>query len=146
MADRIASFEVFYPWYLGEHRVPACRWLHFGGTSGFVGTVLACLAARPLPVLAALIFVLGSGYLAFGMESRRSAAPVLLAMIAVAGFAHPGILGGVVLAYACAWVGHFIIEKNRPATFTYPLWSLAGDFRMWSEMLRGRRWAEEPAR
>ena len=85
MADRIASFEVFYPWYLGEHRVPACRWLHFGGTSGFVGTVLACLAARPLPVLAALIFVLGSGYLAFGMESRRSAAPVLLAMIAVAG-------------------------------------------------------------
>ena len=36
-----------------------------------------------------------------------------------------------VVGYGFAWVGHFFFEKNRPATFTYPLYSLIGDWVMW---------------
>lgn len=43
-----------------------------------------------------------------------------------------------VIGYGFAWVGHFVFEKNRPATFTYPVWSLIGDWVMFGEMLTGK--------
>ncbi|MGQ5522796.1 Mpo1-like protein [Chitinimonas sp. PSY-7] len=40
-----------------------------------------------------------------------------------------------VVGYGFAWVGHFVFEKNRPATFRYPLYSFAGDWVMFWQML-----------
>ncbi len=43
-----------------------------------------------------------------------------------------------VLGYGFAWIGHFIFEKNRPATFKHPLYSLTGDFVMFKDILIGK--------
>jgi hypothetical protein len=48
------------------------------------------------------------------------------------------LLAALISGYAFAWVGHFFFEKNRPATFTYPFFSFAGDWRMYFDMLRGK--------
>ncbi|MEB6480502.1 DUF962 domain-containing protein [Acinetobacter vivianii] len=45
---------------------------------------------------------------------------------------------GLVSGYACAWVGHFFFEHNKPASFKQPLYSFISDWRMLSDITRGR--------
>lgn len=52
------------------------------------------------------------------------------------------MLAAPIFGYGPAWVGHFFIEENRPATFKYPRWSLMGDFKMNALMWSGELDAE----
>jgi hypothetical protein len=69
---------------------------------------------------------------------------VLALSVAAAALGQPRLLIALPFAgYGFAWVGHFIVEKNRPATFKHPIWSLMGDFRMYADMLTGKvSWTE----
>ena len=67
-----------------------------------------------------------------------------LALIALALGPLPGwtVALAPVVAYGMAWLAHGLVEKNRPATFRQPFFSLIGDFHMCALMLRGRMDAE----
>jgi hypothetical protein len=102
LGARIPDFENFWPFYVGQHRRPGTRYLHFLGTTLALLLVGAAIATH-----------------------------------------HAYLYAWAVLSgYGFAWIGHFFIEKNRPATFQYPLWSFRGDFRMYALMWRGKMTAE----
>lgn len=67
---------------------------------------------------------------------------ILLGLIITGGVSPWWFFALPVIGYGFAWVGHFGIEKNRPATFKYPVWSFIGDWKMWFLMLTGRMGAE----
>ena len=98
MAERIKSFEAFYPFYLKQHSNKTCRLLHA------IGTTLV---------------------LALAITAIYHNNPKLWMLVPIAG-------------YGFAWVGHYFFEKNKPATFKYPLWSLRSDFKMYFQILSGK--------
>jgi hypothetical protein len=64
---------------------------------------------------------------------------VLMALIELVVSGDPWWLLAMPLAgYGFAWIGHFFFEKNKPATFRHPLYSLMGDWVMYRDMLLGR--------
>ena len=143
---RIQSLDDYWAFYLGEHRAAPSRWLHFLGTSAFFVAVCASVVAHPVVFPAAFAVVMGIAW--WGCVHAERQRPAFLAfgcMIALAVLASPTrMAAGVVGAYLCAWLGHFVVEGNRPATFKYPVWSFLSDFRMWGEMVRGRLWTGDP--
>ncbi len=48
------------------------------------------------------------------------------------------LIAAPLIGYGFAWIGHFFFEHNRPATFSYPLYSLIGDWVMWWQVITGR--------
>jgi hypothetical protein len=48
------------------------------------------------------------------------------------------LVGALVAGYGFAWIGHFFFEHNRPATFTYPVYSFIGDWVMFKDLLTGK--------
>ena len=63
---------------------------------------------------------------------------VVLALVVLGVFNAWWLLALPVIGYGFAWLGHFRFEKNRPATFKYPLYSFMGDWVMFRDMLTGR--------
>jgi len=65
-----------------------------------------------------------------------------MACVAATPFFPPALAAAPVVGYGLSWIGHLAIEKNKPATWGNPLWSLRGDLKMWSLMVRGKMNAE----
>lgn len=76
----------------------------------------------------------------FYLSEHRNRSSLGLACLVAAIVTRNGwfILLAFVIGYAMAWAGHVLFEKNRPATFQYPLYSFAGDWAMFYEILTGR--------
>jgi hypothetical protein len=65
---------------------------------------------------------------------------IAMGCVAVSPWYPPALLAAPVAGYGLAWIGHFVFEKNRPASWLGPkqvLWSLRGDLRMWRKMIDG---------
>ena len=96
--ERFNSFSEFWPHYVGEHRKPFCRAIHYAGAIVAVGALAAAL--------------IWSNWL-------------LILIAPVAG-------------YGLAWLGHFCVEHNKPATWRYVWWSIRGESKMFGLALVGR--------
>ncbi len=95
---RIETYEEFWAFYLGEHRSPFNRCLHYIGSSLALGLLIAAVTTQ-------IWWLIGL-------------APIV-------GYSH-------------AWIGHFFVEGNKPASFSYPGWSFISDFKMLNLALIGR--------
>lgn len=70
---------------------------------------------------------------------------IAMGCVAISPLNPSALLLAPVAGYGMAWIGHFVFEKNRPATFgsaKFAAWSLRGDFKMWMHMLEGTMDAE----
>jgi hypothetical protein len=63
---------------------------------------------------------------------------IFVVLVAIAKADARWLLLAPLVGYGFAWIGHFAYEKNRPATFQHPLYSLAGDWVMFWDILRRR--------
>jgi hypothetical protein len=135
------DFDSFYPFYLTQHMDWSCRLLHVMGTTlviilGFIDPRIIFSTGMSLLVGSAVCHVTRS--FSNGItEMLIMTITQQMFMIKLTGSYTKG-LPVPIIGYSFAWVGHFVYEKNRPATFIYPAYSLMGDLRLWYDAVTSR--------
>jgi hypothetical protein len=136
------TFEAFYPFYLTQHQNQTCRRLHFVGTS-IVILILCMDLSIGLSMAHAALWGLAAFTVTRSLENGLVEALVTVAvfLLTYRRLSKSITKSAMVLlvGYGFAWVGHFFFEKNRPATFIYPCFSLGSDFKMWYEIASRQR-------
>jgi hypothetical protein len=133
------TFEEFYPHYLHEHSQKTTRQLHYVGTTLFLIYILI----NPL----LLIPISAGGLAAYSimpffrhLSSGLSEMGLFLIIYLIGGRlitrSFKRTLIPLFLGYTFAWIGHFVYEHNKPATFIYPTFSLMGDFHMMYDAIK----------
>lgn len=131
------GFEAFYPFYLEQHQDATCRLLHFMGTS-----IILLMLMVDMKIVLSLV---AAGFVGAIMQSVSQLVHhglfEMFAMIMTFLLCTKSLTGKwwkgfaiLIAGYGFAWTGHFYFEHNRPATFLYPAYSLAGDFRLWFDI------------
>ncbi|ETO06670.1 hypothetical protein RFI_30722 [Reticulomyxa filosa] len=128
------NFSDFWPYYMTEHSTLICQRYHIVGTT-IVATIFAISPQTMISVGNGML----AGYLSFpifrGMEFGAAEAAVMCAIALICGHmlkCKKYILLCALVGYGCAWVGHFVYEHNKPATFIYPSFSLMSDWKLWA--------------
>jgi hypothetical protein len=117
------TFEEFWPEYVRAHSRTSTRIIHCIGTLAGWMILGAALALWLFPVLKPDS---GQGLQVPAAAGRQTFKPGWL------------ILAALIVPYALAWISHFFIEHNKPATFGHPLWSWWADQRMVFLTLTGK--------
>jgi hypothetical protein len=137
------TFEEFYPFYVSQHADQTCRRLHFIGTS--IILVITLLVENHIFSSMLMAAIMGYGVFAATGELEHGFAEMGAMLLTFMVFMRKlsgswaKALAVPIIAYGFAWAGHFYFEHNKPATFIYPIFSLAGDFRLFWEILSRQR-------
>lgn len=140
MDERQQTFNQFWVFYLNEHQNKISKILHFIGTSSFLSFQIWGILLEPVAYTVALMGFSLIAWHGFSLgEATQGRWLHVLAMMVGPLWVLPFVfLPSMISAYACAWLGHFVFEKNRPATFHYPLWSFISDLKLFGKMAAKR--------
>lgn len=128
---------------MSEHRDPTCRLLHIIGTSLLFLNILIngrsyipnfIIGISCGLILCEFLSPLSNGLIEF--ISLFSSAAIIGTIRKHKQGAFPWYL--LAMGYLPAWIGHFFFERNRPATFIYPTYSMLCDFIMWAQSVTGQ--------
>jgi len=132
------TFEAFLPFYKEQHTNVYSNLLHFIGTSIFLIVALSDLKIT-LSYIIAMIMGLNihpiTIHSSHGLIEALAMMSTYLISVKILSGKVSKAAGAVIIAYACAWIGHFFLEMNRPATFIYPTYSLLGDLSLWRDVI-----------